>query len=321
MVPVINPAHIAGLFVGLATVDVTYEVPMVPDRNEKAAALSQAVSCGGPAATAAVTHAFLGGRTRLVTAVGKHAVGELIRADLAEREVELVDLASGNEGPPPVSAIMVVPGGDRTVVSAVSRVFGDLSLTPAPELLDDVSVVLVDGHYMSACIAVAKGARVRSIPVVLDAGSWKDGLDILLESVTVAICSEDFRPPGCVGSDDVFDFLRRSGVKQAAITRGARPVLFHDGERRGEIPVPQVEANDTTGAGDVFHGAFCFAYPDRGFQQSLEFAAEAASFSCKYAGRTWMKPCSSSQARVRQDTERASGNSYHSHKPKLGLDS
>jgi sugar/nucleoside kinase (ribokinase family) len=62
------------------------------------------------------------------------------------------------------------------------------------------------------------------------------------------------------------------------------------------LTVPQVEVVDTMGAGDVFHGAYCyFASTGRGFIESLAEAAKVASESCRYAGtREWMKHVSPS---------------------------
>ena len=72
----------SGLFVGLATVDVSYTVDAVPRRNQKISVKAQLITPGGPATNAAATFAFLGGRTTLVTAVGAHPLSAVIRDDL-----------------------------------------------------------------------------------------------------------------------------------------------------------------------------------------------------------------------------------------------
>lgn len=77
-----------------------------------------------------------------------------------------------------------------------------------------------------------------------------------------------------------------------AITRGAAPIIYLDNRKRGKIPVERVRPTDTLGAGDIFHGAFCYQASQRGqsFRDSLGFAARVATFSCLHLGtRLWME--------------------------------
>lgn len=258
--------------------------------------LGQHIAAGGPATNAAVTFAFLGGRAALVTAVGSHPLGAIIRDDLEKFEVSLHDLARGRRKPPPVSSIMVLNRtGERTVVSANAEVFSPLSAEFNQRWLGGVSIVLVDGHYMPLCIAAARLAHERGIPVVLDSGSWKAGMAELLSFIDIAICSDDYRPPGCRNIDDVLEFFAAQGIRQAAITRGASGIRFVDGGKHGRIAIEKIRAVDTLGAGDIFHGVFCYyaGQPGYSFRDALGVAARAATFSCRYPGtRLWMEKVS-----------------------------
>ncbi|CAJ64779.1 MULTISPECIES: PfkB family carbohydrate kinase [Frankia] len=98
-------------------------------------------------------------------------------------------------------------------------------------------------------------------PVVFDGGSWKPGTERLLPHVDVALCGSAFRPPG-VGADDpdgVLGYLLAHGCSFAAVTRGPGPIRWAHGQVRGEVRPPAVQAVDTLGAGDVFHGAFAWS--------------------------------------------------------------
>jgi len=282
-----------GLFVGLATVDISYAVEEIPGRNQKISVPAQAVSAGGPSANAAATFAFLGGRASLATALGKHPLASVIRADVERFSITLHDLARGREEAPPVSSIMVLRRtGERTVVSANAAVFASISPEFNTRWLSGAAIVQVDGHYMGLCIAAARAARERGIPVVLDSGSWKQGMGELLRWVDIAICSDDYLPPGCRDTSDVFEFLGARGIRRIAITGGGGAIRFVDREERGVIAVPKVRAVDTLGAGDIFHGAFCYyvARPGYEFRGALSAAARMASFSCRYPGtRSWME--------------------------------
>jgi len=289
-----------GLFVGLATLDFTYLVDKIPPRNAKISVPGQHISTGGPAANAAVTFAFLGGRSALVTAVGKHPVGTVIRRDLDQLSVSVHDIARNRKKALPVSSILVLRGsGERTVVSANAAAFPPISFEFNPRWLTGVSIVQVDGHYMPLCIAGARLGRSRGIPVVLDSGSWKEGMAELLPSIDIAICSDDYRPPGCRDNDDTLEFLAGQGIRQVAITRGAAPIIYVDNRKRGKIPIERIRAIDTLGAGDIFHGAFCYyaCQMGRSFRDSLAFAARVATVSCLHLGsRSWMRAVPNVQA-------------------------
>jgi sugar/nucleoside kinase (ribokinase family) len=80
------------------------------------------------------------------------------------------------------------------------------------------------------------------------------------------------------------------GVQQIAITHGANPILADS--YTGMVEVPHVDAVDTMGAGDIFHGAFCyFASVGYEFVKALREASEIAADSCRFHGtREWMQP-------------------------------
>ena len=279
-----------GVFVGLSTIDVVYCVDEFPAPNAKVAARSQEVYIGGPATNAAIAFAHLGGSAALVSAAGRHALAEAIRRELRRFSVQPLDLTPDFDGLPAISSVTVDKAGRRNVVSANAIRVAEVSAAVDAKVLDQARVVLVDGHSMRACQAWAAAARARKTPVVLDGGSWKDGTADLLSNVESAICSADFAPPGCSGEDETIRYLKDAGVRNVAITHGARPIRFEAGQSSGTLRVPQIEVLDTMGAGDILHGSFChFVSIGCGFMEALAEAAIIASESCRYAGtREWM---------------------------------
>jgi sugar/nucleoside kinase (ribokinase family) len=310
---------------GLATVDVLYTVDRIPGVDEKAQATSVEVAAGGPAANAAITAALLGAEVTLVSAVGAHPLGALIRDDLDRYGVRLVDAAAGRAGPPPVSAITVLAAtGQRTIVS---RNAGDLAAGVPVDLdLAGADAVLVDGHHPALAVAAARAGR----PLVVDAGSWRPVFADVLPHALVVACSAAFRAP---------DPVLLAGVPHVAVTDGPRPVRWRSGPAEaaggtaetsggaaetsggpaetsggsaagrtsggsapggpaaggpaaGAVPVPAVAAVDTAGAGDVFHGALAVAVardPEvRDFPGALAYAVSIAARRVVHRGpRAW----------------------------------
>jgi sugar/nucleoside kinase (ribokinase family) len=277
-----NHRPIVGVFAGLTTIDLAYEVESFPAPNGKVAARGQEITAGGPAANAAVTFAHCGGNAVLISAVGCHPMTQVVRSDLDSCKVTIRDSTPGATQPPPVSSICVLRStGERSIVSANARAFAELRYDFNPAWLDGASIVLVDGHHLELGIQVAAEARRRGVEVVLDGGSWKPGLERLLALVDTAICSQDFASP--LGD------VRLLGVQRLAVTRGQAPLLYWVGSEARELSVPPVTAVDTLGAGDIFHGAFCWSRA-RGaeFPEALGYAAQVASESCRHWGtRSW----------------------------------
>lgn len=280
-----------GLFVGLVTVDLTYLTESGPPQpDQKLVALDTTISTGGPATNAAVTFSHLGGKARLLSVVGTHPIHQWVRADLADQGVTLVDLDPSRWQPPPISSIMVTQGtGERAIVS-LNALKAQASPEQIPaQILQGIEIVLIDGHQMEVAAAIAQQARSQEIPVVVDGGSWKPGFERVLPFVDYALCSQDFYPPGCQTRDQVVDYLTDIGVPKIAITCGHQPIQFMAGGKQNQIEVPQIQAVDTSGAGDIFHGAFCHFILHQSFPEALAAASEVASRSCQFLGtRSWL---------------------------------
>jgi sugar/nucleoside kinase (ribokinase family) len=227
-----------------------------------------------------VTVAALGGPATLLTVLGAHPLAELARADLVSHGVDVVDVLPDHADPPAVSAVAVRErDGERTVVS--HNAAGIRQGFSRPVFPAGVRTVLVDGHHPELALEVARWARARGVPVVLDAGSWKPVLDELLPLVDIAACSAHFRVPG--------PSLHERGVPTVITTAGSGPVRWSTPTASGEVSVPPVTARDTLGAGDVWHGALAYGVGQYELPELIGFANEVAAERVRHTGpRSWV---------------------------------
>lgn len=304
------PAPHLVLCCGLTTLDVVQEVDAIPAPNEKAVARSLTLTFGGPAANAAATAVALGARSRLVTSIGSGPIADVVLAELAVVGVDVIDLARASGAAPAVSTVLVTAStGERAVVSVNATGAGGLAAVPG-DVLDGVDVVLVDGHHLETAIEVARSARAVGVPVVLDGGSWKPGLERLLALVDHAIVSADLRVPADMVPADVANrwtdeserFVRQVasfGPHVVARSDGAGPIVLLDSRVSAEVRSvtvpfdPSRKVVDTVGAGDVLHGAYAALLAVGGATADpadvLARAARVASESVHFRGaRGWV---------------------------------
>ena len=127
----------------------------------------------------------------------------------------------------------------------------------------------------------------------MDGGSWKPGFEAVLRHADYAICSANFLPPSCQTQADLVYYLQGLGIPQIAITQGEQPIRYWTASEQGELAVPTIQAVDTLGAGDIFHGAFCYFILQSSFPEALHQAAQVAASACESFGtRAWMQQLS-----------------------------
>ncbi|MBQ7651573.1 MAG: hypothetical protein IJS15_11475, partial [Victivallales bacterium] len=157
-------------------------------------------------------------------------------------------------------------------------------------LIRTAAILHLDGHNPKGALAAAKEARRCGIPVSLDAGTMRDGIAEILPYVTILIASESFarRFSGERKLENALLRLKEAGAEVAGITMGKEGSMALDNGRIIRCPAFRIDAVDTTGAGDVFHGAFCVRYLEtHDIQESMKFASAVSALKClQFGGRT-----------------------------------
>ncbi len=279
---------IKGIFIGLNTIDNQFLIDSEIRENSKYKAHKIGTHVGGPATNAAVCFSYLNGKSRLLSPIGNHHFTNFIFEDLEKYNIEIIDLIKNQDAEPIMASIVTTESnGNRTIFSYHPN---HVKIKSEKYSLNEADVILTDGFYLENVIDILTNNPVNSTPIILDGGSWKPNMEKLLKYIDIAICSENFFPPETNSQDEIFKFMHNHGIKKVAITRGEKPILYSNNKSKGEIHIDKINVVDTLGAGDFFHGAFCYYFAkDNDFVSSLLNASKIAAKSCKYFGtREWM---------------------------------
>ena len=275
--------------VGNLVHDEVFQVDALPSSGIKTGVLDYQSRFGGPAATAAVAICNLGGVASYWGRVGADAAGEAAIRIMSGHGVDCTGVAMIRDCCT-LRAIVLVDGrGERSIVSDRRSLPADPAVLPA-DPLDDVAVVLVDSRWPAGAEIALDRARAAGIPTVLDAdgGTPADNERLVAKADHVVFSSEGLRDFAGEGAPD--ELLRRCASepgKVFAVTRGAAGSLWLlDGEIVCVPSFPVVVA-DTTGCGDVFHGAYALGLGE-GMPplEAARFATAAAALKGERA-RGW----------------------------------
>jgi sugar/nucleoside kinase (ribokinase family) len=203
-----------------------------------------------------------------------------------------LDIAENESIDPIISSVITsLKNSERSIISS-SPCYVTF---PAEKIdlidLNKYDLVFTDGFYPEIALPVCEKASENNLLIVFDGGSWKPASEEILRFVDVAICSEQFFPPGCYHFLEVIQYLKQKGIKKIAITCGENNIQWSEGDEIKSVGVHKTDSIDSLGAGDIFHGAFSLYMLEKNdFELSLIRASRVASFSTCYKGtREWMK--------------------------------
>ncbi len=195
-----------------------------------------------------------------------------------------------------ICLILVEEATGRRAILCHRRVSpDDLKLDAADRAYIQAARVLhLDGQFMPAAIQAARWAREAGVKVCYDGNHPRDGLEDLLPLVDWLVVAEPF-PAAVTGTLDTQEAacdLLKLGAEVLVVTQGERGCeAWTDGERF-QAPGFSVQAVDTTGAGDAFHGAFVYAMLQGwDLKRVARFANAVAAINCRTLGGRRGLPC------------------------------
>jgi len=282
---------------GLNSVDLLAVVAEYPASNTKQRLQRFARLPGGQIATAVAACARLGWRARYIGSFGGDDLGALSRESL-EREGVDVAAARTVAGASNEFAVILVDGrsGDRTVLWDRHP---DLTMTAADVSEASVTsgrLLIVDSHETGAAAQAARYARSAGIPTIIDVEKVRPGIGDLLQHIDVIVAAQTF-PTELTGYDAPGRALEAIAYEFTTpivcVTLGAEGSLARCNGREVRTPAFSVDCVDSTGAGDVFRGAFaagCLKMPHGDVEDVLDYANASAALNCRALGARGAMP-------------------------------
>jgi sugar/nucleoside kinase (ribokinase family) len=291
------------LFIGQTYIDVTFLTDRMPSGDEKHVASAYAVSFGGNAVTAAFCCAKLGIVPDLLTTVADDWLGRMFldmaagyRISVHTRKVKTSSLS------------FIMPNdGKRAIVRCRDADY----IHPFPVLnLAGARALHLDGHQPDAAIHYAKHCREAGLLTSLDGGGLRSNTHELLGFIDVAIVAERLCEQMRLTPAAMLDYLKGRGCRIGGVTLGERGFIWYDetGTVRSvpALAVPPGRVIDTSGAGDIFHGAYIHSYltdPTKPWSQHFGFAQAASAFKIQHLGNEAGLPTLADIAAVRRELE------------------
>lgn len=274
--------------VGINATDTIIRLPHFPAPDSKVELISAEPMPGGQVASAIVACRRWGLRARYVGKIGDDVEGKQ-HIEIMKRERVDARWIIAKRRRSQFSFILVdQSSGDRTVLwnrdPAIALRPRDLKR----HWIRGAAALLVDGHDTEAAAQAARWAREDRIPVVGDFDNCYPKVEALLEHVNFPVTSKDF-PERLTGERELLKSLPmiRAQFKchLIAATLGSRGVIAWDGSQFFQSSAFHVKAIDTTGAGDIFHGAFLYGLVQGWTVEAiLEFSCAAAALNCRAPG-------------------------------------
>lgn len=279
------------LGVGIAAVDDLLYVEDYPPVDCKIPVHGSTRQGGGPACTATAAAGSLGGRAAYVARFGQNELSRYIKTALQRCGVDTSHIVEDPAGGPYHSVIVVDSAGHRNVFynPALYNTVGANDL--ATDLIQSAALVLLDHITEPALIGVAKKIRSLKVPLLCDLEGHTDSAPALAALADYLVVPRAFGEwlSGESHADVACAWLARQPRTATIVTDGAGGSYLCTGRDLSvkHFPAFEVDAFDTNGCGDTFHGAFGLAVArNLPLHQAILFASAAAALKAlAYGGR------------------------------------
>ena len=285
-------AQIDILGVGSVAIDDLLAVAAYPPADAKARVLRRERQCGGMTGTALIAAARSGARCGYAGVVGTDELSDEVARQFQRMGVDTSWMAREPDARVIYSVIVVDEQRQtRTIFYDLDGAIGMNSLWPPAEAIQSARALYIDHLDAEMVLRAARIARAAGVAVIADFEYVSSPLfDELLALIDHLILPADFAAQLSGQSDPraAAQALWGAGRELVAITCGADGVCWIGGaapDQPQHQPAFPVQVVDTTGCGDVFHGAYAAAFT-RGLpaQERMRYAAAAAALKATRPG-------------------------------------
>jgi ribokinase len=278
------------LGLGVVAVDDLIYLDHYPKPDEVLDISRRERQCGGLTATALVAASRLGTKCAYAGVLGEDTDSEFGIRCLTKEGIDLEHLIQ-REGARPIRSTILVDSskGLRTILCDLHGVVGAGNDHPPETVIESTKVLFVDNFGLDGMIRAARIARSQRIPVVADFGVVKDPrFPELLEAIDHLILSLDYalELTGTATKEEALESLMSPNREVAVLTDGANGCwALEAGGAIRQFPSYPVEVMDTTGCGDVFHGAYAAGLArGRNLEDRIRLASATAALKATRLG-------------------------------------
>ncbi|MEE0867125.1 MAG: PfkB family carbohydrate kinase [Clostridia bacterium] len=275
--------------IGANVFDTLYTVDTYPAEDTKLRANAVKTSGGGPCATGLVAASKLGADCGFIGNLSDDNGARFLIDDFKKYGVD-TDLIKIKPGYDTFCSCiwLAKETASRTCVFFKGNVPPTVLDDKAKKAIADAQILMVDGNDLDAAIEGAKVAKENGTKVLYDAGGLYDGVENLLPLADILIPSEEFalKYTGCKTSEEAAKLLyEKYSPEIVVITRGKEGGIIFDGNAAKKYPAFLVDAVDSNGSGDVFHGAFAFAITEKmSYDRACIFSSAVSALKCTKVG-------------------------------------
>ena len=282
------PVQVAGI--GACVADMLYTVSQFPKEDTKLRAEGSIMAGGGPVATGLVAVSKLGGRSAYLGVLSEDASGAFLEKDFEKYGVDTSGIVTYDSSYASFSSCIWLKAetGSRTCVFDRGNLPSYQMTEEACDILKNAMILMVDGNELEAAIEGADYIHKFGGKVLYDAGGRYEGVERLLPKADILIPSAEFALgiTGAVTIEEAAVCLYNTYKPEVVvITDGKNGGVLYQGETMEHYPAFSVNAVDSNGAGDVFHGAFAAGFI-KGFDYKTccYFASAVSAIKCTGVG-------------------------------------
>jgi len=264
-------------------------VGQFPRPGEKVQASEFIITSGGQAGNAAVAMARLGAVVTYIGALGDEQddVANTIIKTFVQEKIDVSRALRVPGAKSSASLIMIDASGEKMIATRRNQGLSEAAPNDPEGAVAGADAAMLDNRYSNISLPICRAAKACGLPRVLDFDKPTPPDDPLFQNCSHVICSADAIREA-TGETELPAALKKLGVGFSgflAVTNGPEGVYWLDNNAVRYMEAFKVEAVDTLGAGDTFHGAFAVRFVEtHDVVESMRFAAAAAAIKCTRFG-------------------------------------